>query len=190
MSLFFSNSTRVDFVQRFYNLLERLVVAVENRRECKCFQVRMNFMPKVFKSDYPDFDLPITVETVDAEGNVVKGGKLPAGFSLTVVSSNPAALDIQPTADPLVFRGHVGGPTPEGDPSTATVTATLSDTQGVLLATDAEAVVVTAGDPATIRAINMVFPADVVDQEPAPDPNPVDPNANPQPVPTARRRQG
>lgn len=160
----FSNFYRVDFVQRFYDLFERLVIAVENRREPQHFQVRLILMPKVFKADYGDFDIAVGVQVVDSEKNVVQGGKLPAGFVLTVISDNPAALAVSPTPDPLVFRGVVGGPTPEG-PSTATLTATVVDAAGVLVATDSEAIVVTAGDPAAIQGINMVFPTDVLDQE-------------------------
>lgn len=119
-------------------------------------------MPRVIKADHADFDITIDVTAVDSEGNVVKGSKLPEGFSLTLVSDNVDAFEVLPSTDnPLLFRAHVGGPTPEGDPNPANLVATLTDADGVVLATDAEAIVVTAGDPAAIKGITVNFPADI-----------------------------
>lgn len=119
-------------------------------------------MPRVIKADHPDFDILIEVESVDSEGNVVKGGGLPEGNTLTLVSDNVDAFEVTASADnPLKFRAHVGGPTAEGDPNPANLVATLTDADGVVLATDAEAIVVTAGDPAAIKGITVNFPSDI-----------------------------
>jgi hypothetical protein len=68
------------------------------------------------------------------------------------------------SANPLLFHAVVGSPLSDG-PSSANLTATLNDASGALVATDAEAIVVTAGDPSAIAGINIEFPADIPDVE-------------------------
>lgn len=132
------------------------------------YDVRIKLMPRVIKADHVDFDIPVTVNATDSEGNPVKGGGLPAGFTLTLTSDNDAAFSVTPDpSNPLNFKAHVGGPNPDGNPNLASLTATLNDANGVLVATDAEAIVVTAGDPSAISGINIVFPDDIPDTPPA-----------------------
>lgn len=119
-------------------------------------------MPRVIKADHADFDVPVVVTVTDSEGNVIPGAGLPAGFTLTGQSDNPACFDVtQDSSDPLLFHCRVGGPNSDGTPSSANFSVMLTDGNGALVATDTEAIVVTAGDPAAVSGIDITFPADI-----------------------------
>jgi hypothetical protein len=159
----FSIRVEVDFTDRVYDLLVRIANALESQKPS--YQVRINFMPFPIKADYPDFDVAITLNDVDSEGNQIPGsGSLPAGFTLTVASDNEAAFSVtQDAANPLLVHCHVGTPEADGTPAAANFSATLTDASGALVAADTKAIVVTAGDPAAILGITMNLPTDIVE---------------------------
>lgn len=114
-------------------------------------------MPRIFKADRPDFDLPVAITVTDSEGNPIPDAALPPGFTLIAESDNEEAFSIlQDDANPLLFHCHVGSP------GNATLTATLTNVSGETVAIDAEAIVVTVGDPAAVSGIDFKFPDDVV----------------------------
>lgn len=108
----------------------------------------------IYKADKLDFDAAVMIAATDSEGNVINDSPIPAGFMLTVLSDNPAAISAtQDTADPKLIHYHVGGP------GQANVQADLFDASGNLVATGAELVTVTVGDPAAITSINLNLPS-------------------------------
>lgn len=113
-------------------------------------------MPRVFKADYADFDLPVTVTVTDSEGNPIPGAALPAGFTFAAESDNADAFAVTADPDnPLLFHCHVG------NPGEAVLTGTLTNAAGEVVAIDAEAIVVTVGDPAAVSGVEFQFPPDV-----------------------------
>ena len=114
----------------------------------------------VYKADKPDFDTRITITATDSEGNVIPDAPIPAGHTLTVTNSNPAAFaTTQDAADPKLLHNHVGGPNPDGTEAQSSVVATLTDPAGNIVATGSDLVTVTVGDPAAIQTISLNLPA-------------------------------
>lgn len=114
-----------------------------------------------FKSNREDFTFNIVLGAVDAEGNVISDAPIPTGHTLTVTSDNTACFEVtQDATSPKVVNCHVGGPNPDGTPSQANVVANLFDPSSNLVATGANQVTVTVGDPTSITNIAVNLPAE------------------------------
>ncbi len=112
-----------------------------------------------YKSDKPDFDVMAKIAAKDSEGNIIADAPIPAGFSFTVTSDNPACIEV--SQDPTNAKSvhyHIGGPNPDSTPSQANVVASLMDATGNLVSTGGSLVTVTVGDPTEITSIDLGLP--------------------------------
>ena len=118
------------------------------------FSLKFGGLEVIYKNDHVDFDLPIVIAATDAEGETIPDAPIPTGFTLTVTSDNAGVVTVTPDAggNLKLFRVHVG------TSGQANVTANLMDAASNLVATGAEQVTVTTGDPAAISSITMNFP--------------------------------
>lgn len=144
----------IEHLDRIASALERLVLLASASRFTYTIQIFEVTMP-IFKADRVDFDITLTISATDSEGNVIADAPIPTGHTLTITSDNAAAFTAtQDAANLKLAHCHVGSP------GQANVTANLTDPAGNLVATGADQVTVTFGDPSVILAINLNLPAE------------------------------
>ncbi len=136
----------------FFYCLGLLARRHRRRRRRHKFILRGGEFMYIVKDNNPDVGYQISFQITDAEGSPVPQPDV----DVAIVSDNESSVKVIPV-DSLTGTVSFGSPNPDGTPSTANITVTVSLKDGTVIGSFGAQFTVTAGDPAAIAGGKIAF---------------------------------